>query len=111
MAHHIPDGLMHEAYQLYEGGHTSEEILTRFMNRGIDAGLAEEVLTIVKSKRHKIRRARGVIFAGIGVFMLISAFAVTYILHQFGYPTDWALYGITTLGIVFLFIGMIYFMG
>lgn len=111
MTHHIPDGLMHEAYQLYEGGHTSEEILTRFMNRGIDADIAEEVLSTVKAKRLKFRRSRGVIFAGIGVFTLVSAFAITYILHHFGYNTNWALYGLTTLGIVLLFIGMIYFMG
>lgn len=111
MTHHIPDGLMHEAYQLYEGGHTSEEILTRFMNRGIDAGIAEEVLSTVKAKRLKIRRGRGLIFAGLGGFVLISAFLITYTLHQFGYSTDWALYGLTTLGIVLLFIGMIYFMG
>lgn len=111
MTHHIPDGLFHEAYQLYESGHTSEEILNRFMQRGIDAGIAEEVLSTVKAKRLKIRRGRGLIFAGIGSVVLVSGFLITYILHHFDMETGWALYGLTTAGICLLFIGMVYFMG
>jgi hypothetical protein len=109
--HHIPDGLMHEAYQLFEGGHTTEEVRSRFLSRGFEAALVDELVATVKAVRFKKRRARGLVFSGIGAVLLVMAFVLTYILHQSGIDTDMALYGMTTLGITFLFIGMISFMG
>lgn len=109
--HHVPDGLMHEAYQLFEGGHTTDEVKSRFIARGFDEGLIDEVVGTVKAIRLKKRRARGVIFTGIGAVTLVMAFIITYVLHHFQINTDMALYGLTTLGITLLFIGMINFMG
>ena len=42
--HNIPDGLMHEAYQLFEGGHTTDEIRSRFESRGYDIALVDELI-------------------------------------------------------------------
>ncbi|MBL7941968.1 MAG: hypothetical protein JNM00_04340 [Flavobacteriales bacterium] len=109
--HNIPDGLMHEAYQLFEGGHTTDEIRSRFESRGYDIALVDELIGIVKAHRLKKRRSRGIIFSGIGAVLLVLAFVITYILHQSGIDTDMVLYGMTTLGITLLFIGMISFMG
>jgi hypothetical protein len=109
--HNIPDGLMHEAYQLFEGGHTTDEIRSRFESRGYDIALVDELIGIVKAHRLKKRRSRGIIFSGIGAVLLVLAFVITYILHQSGIDTDMVLYGMTTLGITLLFIGMVSFMG
>lgn len=109
--HNIPNGLIHEAYQLFECGHTSEEVKARFEARELDPALIDELVGTVRAIRMKKRRARGVIFSGIGAVTLVLAFGITYALHHFGINTDIALYGLTTLGITFLFIGMIFFMG
>lgn len=109
--HHIPDGLFHEVSQLYAQGHTSEEILSRLLKRNIDMDVAESVMSKVKAMRHAKSRSRGLIFCGIGSVLLVMAFLITYILHQFGYNTDWSLYGFTTLGVTCLFTGMVFFFG
>lgn len=108
---HIPDGLLHEAYQLFQGGHSTEEVKARFEARGLDSETVEEIVGVVKSLRLKKRRSQGLTSCGIGALLLVSAFVATYILHQFNINTDIVLYGLTTLGVAFMFVGMVYFMG
>ena len=38
--HNIPNGLIHEAYQLFECGHTSEEVKARFEARDLEHAVA-----------------------------------------------------------------------
>lgn len=109
--HHIPDSLTHEVYQLFDGGHTSEEIRQRLLVRGIKEELVEEIVLTVKTMRLKRRRSRGLIFTGIGAVVLVAAFAVTFILHSMDLDTGISLYGLTTLGVTLLFIGMVFFFG
>ncbi len=109
--HNIPNGLMHEAYQLYEGGHTTDEIKARFEARGLEPLLVTEVVETVRAIRLKKRRSRGLTLTIVGSMVLVSAFLITYILHHFNVNTDIPLYGLTTLGIALLFTGMVYFMG
>ena len=109
--HHIPDGLTHEIYQLFEGGHTTEEIRHRLLARGLHNELVQDVVGTVQQMRLRRRRSRGMLFTGIGAVVLISAFLVTFILHSMDKDTGVALYGMTTAGITLLFIGMIFFFG
>ncbi len=109
--HNIPDGLFHEVSQLYSNGHTSDEILARLMKREVDLEIAEAVIGEVKTIRDRKRRSRGLMLCIIGGTMLVMAFFVTYILHQMNVQTDIPLYGLTTLGIGFLFTGMVFYMG
>jgi hypothetical protein len=109
--HNIPNGLMHEAYQLYEGGHTTDDIKARFVARGMDGAMVDEVVDTVRAIRLKKRRGRGLTLTIVGSLVLVSAFLITYMLHHFNVNTDIPLYGLTTLGFTLLFIGMIYFMG
>jgi hypothetical protein len=81
------------------------------MNREVDLEIAEAVMSKVKTIRDTKRRSRGLMLCIIGGTMLVMAFFVTYILHQMNIKTDIALYGLTTLGIGFLFTGMIFYMG
>lgn len=109
--HNIPDGLFHEVWQLYSNGHTSDEILARLIRREVDLEVAEGVMHKVKTIRDTKRRNQGLTFCVIGGTLLILAFLITYILHQLNIQTDIALYGLTTIGIGFLFTGMVYYMG
>ena len=109
--HHIPDGLTHEIYQLFEGGHTTDEIRQRLLSRGHQADLVEEVVGTVRDMRLRRRRSRGLMFTGIGAVVLVSAFLVTFILHSMDKDTGIALYGMTTAGVTLLFAGMVFFFG
>lgn len=109
--HNVPDGLFHEVWHLYSSGHTSDEIMNRLMKRELDLEVVEAVMSKVKGIRDQKKRSRGLVFSIIGGVALVLAFLLSYILHQFGYPTDLTLYGLTTVGIGFLFAGMVLYMG
>lgn len=109
--HHYPDGLFHEVWQLYEGGHNADEIHARLIRRDIPADLAEEVIARVKTMRNARKRRRGLRLSIAGGITLMMAFLVTFILHQCGIETNILLYGLTTAGIGLLFAGMVYYMG
>lgn len=109
--HHIPDGLAHEIWQLYAGGHTTDEIKSRLKKRELEPEMVDEVVHTVREMRLKKKRSQGLIVIGIGGTLLVSAFIVTYILSVNGFPTSAALYGLTSLGIGFLFTGMVLYFG
>jgi predicted phage tail protein len=109
--HHIPDGLTHEVWQLFTGGHDSEEITARLRKRDIDEETIEQVVKTVREMRQARGRRQGLRAAGVGAVLLVMAFFVTYILSANGLPSDWALYGLTTLGAAVLFVGMMLYMG
>lgn len=109
--HNIPDGLTHEIYQLYSGGHTTDEIISRLEKRELDMEMVRDVVKTVREIRLKRKRSQGLIFTGVGAVILVSAFLVTYALSVNGYPTGFALYGLTTLGIGLLFVGMVLYFG
>ncbi len=102
---------MHEVWQLFAGGHDSDEISARFRKRNIDENTIQVVLKTVRQLRHARARRQGIRVAGIGAVLLVMAFVVTYILSANDLPSDWALYGLTTLGAAFLFVGTMLYMG
>lgn len=109
--HHFPDGLFHEVWQLYEGGHSSDEILNRLQKRGVDLDAAEAVMSKVKHLRDSKKRRRGLRLVIAGGATLVFAFLVTFLLHQASVDTNIPLYGLTTVGIGLLFTGMVFYMG
>jgi hypothetical protein len=111
MTHHIPDGLFHEVWQLYEGGHSSDDILARLLKRDVNMDVAEAVLFKVKSMQDARKRRRGLRLVIAGGATLVSAFLITFLLHVAGVDTNIPLYGLTTIGIGMLFTGMIFYMG
>lgn len=109
--HQVPDGLFHEVWQLYEGGHTSEEIGNRLRKREISDDIIEEVCRKVRTIRFAKRRKRGLSLCIVGGVSLLLAFVVTFTLHQMNINTDFALYGLTSWGVLCLFAGMVMYMG
>ena len=110
-AHNIPDGLSHEVYQLYAGGHTTDEIMSRLEKRGLDMDMVGELVKTVREMRLRRRRSQGLIICGVGALVLVLAFLTTYVLSVNGYPTGFTLYGMTTIGIGLLFVGMVLYFG
>lgn len=109
--HNIPDGLTHEIYQLYAGGHTTDEIVSRLEKRGLDMEMVRDVVKTVRDMRLRRKRSQGLILTGVGAVVLVLAFLITYILSVNGYPTGFTLYGMTTIGIGLLFTGMVLYFG
>ncbi len=109
--HYIPDGLTHEVYQLYAGGHTTDEILSRMQKRGLDMEMVRDLVKTVRDVRLRRRRSQGLILVGVGAVVLVLAFLTTYVLSINGYPTGYTLYGMTTIGIGLLFTGMVLYFG
>lgn len=109
--HHIPDGLAHEVWQLFAGGHTTDEIKARLEKREISREVIDEVVGTVRAMRLKKRRGQGLVLAGVGSVVLVMAFLVAYVLSRNGYDTEVALYGLTTIGIGLLFTGMVFYFG
>ncbi len=109
--HNIPDGLSHEIWQLYAGGHTTDEIKARLIKRDLNQEMVAEVIGVVREMRLKRKRSRGLITTGIGAVVLVSAFITTYALSVNGMPTALALYGLTSVGVGLLFTGMVLYFG
>lgn len=109
--HNIPDGIMHEIWQLYAGGHTTDEIISRMEKRELDMDMVKDLVKTVREIRLKRKRSQGLILTGIGAVVLVLAFIVTYILSRNGMSTELALYGLTTAGIGLLFAGMVMYFG
>lgn len=105
--HNIPDGLPHEVYQLFAGGHTSEEIKSRLLKRELDPDMVDEVVKVVRDVRQRRKRNQGLVATAIGSALLLIGFVLSYILSTKGLPTGFALYGLTSLGITSLFTGMV----
>jgi hypothetical protein len=109
--HHLPDGLFHEVWQLYEGAHSTEEITNRLKKRDLSDETIEEVCRKVRYMRFAKRRRIGLSLCIVGGASLFLAFLTTYILHQMNINTDFALYGLTSWGVLCLFAGMVMYMG
>lgn len=109
--HNYPDGLFHEVWQLYEGGHTTDEILGRLQKRELNLEMVEAVMSKVKTLRDGKKRRRGLRLVIAGGSTLVFAFLVTFLLHIAHVDTNLPLYGLTTVGIGLLFSGMVLYMG
>lgn len=109
--HNYPDGLFHEVWQLFEGGHSADEILGRLQKRALDMEVVEAVMSKVKTLRDGKKRRRGLRLVIVGGATLILAFLITFLLHVAHVDTNIPLYGLTTIGVGLLFSGMVLYMG
>lgn len=79
------------------------------------AGAAPQVIAILldelKTLNRIRRKKRGIRNVAIGSFLLVFGFLITLALFNSSISMHYAMYGLTTLGIVLLFWGMIDLMG
>lgn len=88
-------------------GLSSEEILQRLLQTGMPAPSAEETLSSWKKIRTEKKRNSAFIFCGIGIFLLTTSFFFTLLLFNANSNFNFALYGLTIIGIILVFKGMI----
>lgn len=88
-----------------------EQIRSELQKQNINDSSLNEIINYVKGFRIRKKRNRGFIFTGIGVTLLTLGFLLTMILINLGVNHNLALYGLTSIGIVFVMTGMIDILG
>ncbi len=92
---------------LKQQGLTNEEILQRLLETGLPNEVAQQQLDEWKKIRNEKKRNSAFIYCGIGIFLLTTGFFFTLLLFNSNSNFNFALYGLTIIGLVLVFKGMI----
>lgn len=92
---------------LKQQGLSNEEILQRLLETGLPNEVAQQQLDEWKKIRNEKKRNSAFIYCGIGIFLLTTGFFFTLLLFNSNSNFNFALYGLTIIGLVLVFKGMI----
>ena len=92
---------------LKQQGLSSEEILQRLLETGLSDDAAQQYFDEWKKIRNEKKRNAAFVYCGIGVFLLTTGFMFTVFLFTNNSNFNFALYGLTIIGLVLVFKGMI----
>jgi hypothetical protein len=102
-----PESILQLATRLFNEGNSAEEISTQLRNKGIKDNLLQQALDEVKKLRYTRRRNTGFIWCGIGIFLLVSGCMLAFIQFSNGQNIRFAMYGLTSIGVVIMIKGLI----
>ncbi len=88
-------------------GLSIEQIAELLLQSGIPESMKEETLLKWKELCHEKKRNTAFIYCGIGIGLLTSGFLFTLFLFNSGSSYSFGLYGLTIIGLVLVFKGMI----
>jgi hypothetical protein len=92
---------------LKQQGLSSEEILQRLLDTGLSGDAAQQYFNEWKKIRIEKKRNAAFIYCGVGVFLLTTGFIFTLLLFNNNSNFNFALYGLTLIGLALVFKGMI----
>ena len=92
---------------LKQQGFTSEEILKRLLETGLAGDAAQQYFNEWKKNRLEKKRNAAFIYCGIGVFLLTTGFLFAVLQFTNNHDFNFALYGLTIIGIILVFKGLI----
>jgi hypothetical protein len=84
-----------------------EQIAERLLQSGIPESMKEEVILKWKEIRNEKKRNNAFIYCGIGIGLLTTGFLFTLFLFDSGGSYSFGLYGLTIIGLILVFKGMI----
>ena len=102
-----PEPLLQLALQLYKQGNTTEEIATQLRNKGATDFHLQEALDEIKKLRLTRRRNNGFIWCVTGSFLLVAGCMLTFLLHNNGQSIRFAMYGLTSIGVLIIMKGLV----
>jgi len=102
---------LHLANSLQQRGLSYDEITLQLKEKGAPENLLQETIQQLKNLRLIKKRNTGFACCGIGVALLIVGCMLTILLYSSGGNIKWAMYGLTTIGVVFTIKGMADIMG
>lgn len=88
-----------------------DEVRVKLLQRNITPSDLDLVINEIRKNYYAKKRRRGTIVVGIGSCLLVFGCIITMVLHAYGYPISYILYGPTSVGILLLLWGMIDIMG
>lgn len=88
-------------------GLNTEQITQRFLQAGIPEEQAIQSINEHKRITNEKKRNAAFVYCGIGVFLLTTGFLFTLLLFNSESNFNFALYGLTLIGLVLVFKGMI----
>ena len=92
---------------LKQQGLSSEEILQRLQQSGLPDEIARQHLNEWKKIRNEQKRNSAFFYCGMGIFLLTTGFFCTLLLFNSNSNFNFALYGLTIIGLILVFKGMI----
>lgn len=92
---------------LKQQGLSTEEILQRLLETGLPGEAAQQYVDEWKKLRNEKKRNAAFVYCGIGVFLLTTGFMFTVFLFTNNSNFNFALYGLTIIGLILVFKGMI----
>lgn len=106
--HHDISG---ELLELLGRGFTTKELQDYLAEKGLDAAVSERLISQAKNIRMAKSRRTGLLLLAVGSVFLVGGFIVTAVLFHSGTSVNYAMYSMTTLGILLLMMGLIKVMG
>lgn len=92
---------------LKQQGLSAEEILQRLLETGLTSDAAQQYFSDWNKVRNEKKRNTAFVYCGIGVFLLTTGFLLTVLLFNNSGNYNFALYGLTLVGLLLVFKGMI----
>jgi len=102
---------LHFANSLQQRGLSYDEITLQLKEKGATENLLQETIQQLKNLRLIKKRNTGFTCCGIGVALLIVGCMLTILLYSSGGDIKWAMYSLTTIGVIFTIKGMADIMG
>lgn len=102
---------LHIANSLQKQGLSYEQISLQLREQGAPDNLLQEVIQQLKTLRITRKRNTGFACCGIGVALLIIGCILTILLYGSGGDIKLAMYGLTTIGVIFTLKGLADIMG
>jgi hypothetical protein len=83
------------------------EISMQLLEKGISEKLVMEIIENLKTQHNQQKRSIGFACCGIGVTLLVAGCMLTLFLFNSGSSIKFAMYGLTTIGVVLTIKGLI----
>jgi hypothetical protein len=103
--------VLDEAGKMVNDGIETDKIRSYLSNAGMDKQSIESLIHQLKSQLYLKRRKRGFTFGIIGSIMLVIGFLLTVLFYHSGISIHFVMYGMTSVGVILLLIGMIDILG
>jgi hypothetical protein len=97
--------------QLRNEGLEISSICSRLKEQNIPSDIAEQAVLEWKKIYYSKKRNQGFLYVGIGTSVMVVSFLLSVILFYSDKSIDWALYGLTFLGLSLTFKGMVDILG
>jgi hypothetical protein len=103
-------GFLHLAASLHKQGLNFDEISVQLRQQGAPENLLQDIFQQVKDRHFAKKRNTGFWCCGIGVFLIVFGCLLSLFLYSSG-NIRLAMYGLTSIGVVFTMKGLIDILG